>query len=702
MRKVSIFIFGALMLHGYGSLAQTLTASLGKPHTLATSHQTKSLRGVLNELENRYHVTFFYRTNLIETATVNPMYANEGKTLERDLVSAIGANNLAFQKADNNLYVIVAKDITGKIKSNTGEAMPGVSILVKGSTRGAITDPDGNFKLNATAGDVLVVSFLGYETKEVKVTDETVVLNISLSESTRTLGEVAVIGSRAATARTNVDAAVPIDVITTKELKGFPQVDIGQILNYVAPSFNSNRQTVADGTDHVDPASLRGLGPDQVLVLVNGKRRHTSALVNINGTVGRGSVGTDMNVIPVAAIERIEVLRDGAAAQYGSDAIAGVINVVLKKDYQGTTASLTFGQNMTTMNYTAPNISGGLDSRSQKITDGQVLQFDFSKGIKIGKGGINISAQYNDRGKTNRSGEDNVPTTYLGANAGFPATPTGQTITDFRTNIIAADNALAKANGYNRQNMVFGNSSSKNLGLFINGGIPTGAKSEFYFSGGLTYRTGQGFGNYRVPVNRTQQPLKADGSLFYRDGFLPGIESVVQDKSLILGYKTKLGGWSVDLSNTYGINTFDFSVFNSGNATLPNADAQQTTFDAGQLKFNQNTTNLDIAKMFDKVGVIRGLNIAFGAEYRRDHYQITAGESASYSGTPKTVAGAPIIAGGPGVGTAAGLPGAQVFPGFQPSNQVDKSRTNLGIYADIEGEIANRLLVGVATRYENY
>ena len=703
MRKTFILMFGVFMLYGYGTSAQNLTASLDKA-SAATSHSTKPLREVLNELENRYKVTFFYRTNLIETATVNPLYANEGKSIERDLLNAIGSNNLAYQKAANNLYVIVAKDVTGKVKASTGEAMPGVSILIKGTTKGTISDTDGNFKLNANVGDVLVVSFLGYETKEVKVDNVDNVMNISLAESSRTLGEVAVIGSRAANARSNTMSAVPVDVITTKELKGFSQVDIGQILNYVAPSFNSNRQTVADGTDHIDPASLRGLGPDQVLVLVNGKRRHTSALVNINGTVGRGSVGTDMNVIPVAAIERIEVLRDGAAAQYGSDAIAGVINVVLKKDYQGTSASVTLGQNMTTMNYTAPNINGGLDSRTQKITDGQVFQFDFSKGFKIGKGGINVSAQYNERGRTNRSGEDNIPTTYLGANAGFPATPAGQTITAFRTNLIAADNALAQSNGYNRQNMVFGNSSSKNIGLFINGGIPTGEKSEFYFSGGITYRTGQGFGNYRVPVNRSQQPLRTDGSLFNRDGFLPGIESTVQDKSLIVGYKTKKNGWSLDLSNTYGINTFNFSVFNSGNATLPNADAQQTVFDAGQLRFNQNTTNLDVAKMIDKVGSITGFNIAFGAEYRTDHYQITAGELASYSGVPKTVPVAPIIAGGPAYnnGTTAGLPGAQVFPGFQPSNQVDKSRNNLGLYADLEGEIANRLLIGIASRFENY
>ena len=480
-------------------------------------------------------------------------------------------------------------------------------------------------------------------------------------------------------------------------------MDIGQILNYVAPSFNSNRQTVADGTDHIDPASLRGLGPDQVLVLVNGKRRHTSALVNINGTVGRGSVGTDMNVIPVAAIERIEVLRDGAAAQYGSDAIAGVINVVLKKDFKGFSASLTAGQNMTTLNYTAPVIGGGTKNHTHSMNDGGVFQFDLSKGFRLGKkGSMTVSAQYNDRGASNRSGIDNIPTTYLGSNGGFPATPAGQDATAFRTGLIAADANIASANGYDRHNMVFGNSSSTNLGLFVNGGVPVNAKSEFYFSGGITTRNGQGFGNYRVPVARNQQPLKADGSLFYKDGFLPGIESTIDDRSMILGYKTKLGAWSVDLSNTNGYNGFKFSVFNSGNATLPNADAQQSTFNAGKLKFKQNTTNLDFSRLYEKVGIIEGLNLAFGAEFRTDHYQIVEGEASSYSGTVKSVGGAPIVAGGPTVGTAVAAPGAQVFPGFQPGNAIDKKRTNLGLYVDVEGELAKRLFIGTALRYENY
>ena len=594
------------------------------------------------------------------------------------------------------------RTVSGKINDEKGEALVGASIVVKGTSKGAVTDVNGAYSLEVPKdAKTLVISFIGFTSKEVALGDATT-LDVVLSDGGLNLDNVVVIGSRSP-GRTNTQSAVAVDVITPKDLKGFSQVDVGQILNYVAPSFNSNRQTVADGTDHVDPASLRGLGPDQVLVLVNGKRRHTSALVNINGTVGRGSVGTDMNVIPVAAIERIEVLRDGAAAQYGSDAIAGVINIVLKKDMDGLAVSLTTGINMTNLKYTAPTLSGGTTSYSNKINDGGVVQLDIMKGFKLGESGhLMVAGQYNDRGKSNRSGIDNIPTTYLGSNGGFPATPSGQDATTFRTALLAADAAIEKSNGYNRHNLVFGNSTAKNLGLFVNGGVPVGAAGEIYFSGGVTHRTGEGFGNYRPPVARNQQPLKADGSLFYRDGFLPGIRSTINDQSGMLGYKTTFGDWKMDISNVFGANTFQFEVFNSGNASLPNADAQPSTFDAGKLKFKQNTTNFDISRLFEKVGFISNLNTAFGAELRNDNYQIVAGEKNSYFGDGRTVPTAPLSANGAAQGTAVAAPGSQVFPGYQPSNEIKKSRTGLGVYADFEGDLADRFLLGLAGRYENY
>ncbi len=595
-----------------------------------------------------------------------------------------------------------AQEIRGHVTdATTGAPIPGVTVLVVNGKTGTSTTGNGDYVLTMPAGAYTIrFSFIGYISEDKPITlsasAPNATVNVKMTENSSSLSEVVVIGSRSQTARTNIQSAVPVDVISTKDLKGFSQIDVSQILNYVAPSFNSNRQTVTDGTDHIDPASLRGLGPDQVLVLVNGKRRHTTALVNINGSVGRGAVGTDMNVIPVAAIERIEVLRDGAAAQYGSDAIAGVINIVLKKNADGLSASLTGGQNMTTMNYVIPNINGGTINKSQSITDGGVVQFDFSKGFRLGsQGRLSVSGQYNAHGRTNRSGDDNIPTTYLGSNGGFPATPAGQDATAFRKDLIAQDQIIEQQRGYNRHNMIVGNSNATNIGLFLNGGITTNSKSELYFAGGITYRTGTGYGNYRVPVARNQQPTKADGSLFYPDGFLPGIQSAVGDQSLILGYRTQLGAWNMDLSNTFGQNTFGFTITNSGNASLPASDNQQTTFDAGKLAFRQNTVNLDLSRRFAKG--TQSLNVAYGGEFRYENFQIMAGESGSYSGDPsRRLAVAPPVS-----NTVVAAPGSQVFPGYQPSDAIDKSRTSQSVYLDLEGETGN-LLLGAAGRFENY
>jgi iron complex outermembrane receptor protein len=612
---------------------------------------------------------------------------------------------LFFTVSTISLY---AQGVKGIVKDAiTNQGIPGTSVVIEGRSSGTSTDNNGNYTLRIPAGTYKIkISSVGYETSIISVSvsgTEVISQDVTLKESTSTLQEIAVIGSRSATARTNIQTATPVDVISTKELKSFGQVDVGQILNFVAPSFSSNRQTVTDGTDHIDPASLRGLGPDQVLVLLNGKRRHTSSLVNINGSVGRGSVGTDMNAIPVAAIERIEVLRDGAAAQYGSDAIAGVINIVLKKGYTGTSASLTYGSNLTTLKYTAPVIGSTTpQNHSHSITDGQVLQFDFSKGFRLGKeGSLTVSAQYNDRGRTSRTGIDNAPTIYLGANGGFPGTPAGQEVNAFRAKLIADDAALASSRNYNRENMIFGNSSARNYGVFLNGGIPLDEKSEIYFSGGYTYRTGQGFGNNRIPVARNQQPVKADGSLFYQDGFLPGIETEIYDKSFIAGYKTKIGEWSTDVSNVYGKNSLQFSVFNSGNAALPATDAQQTSFNAGKLSFTQNTFNVDFARNYQNVGGFTYFNLAFGGEIRVEKFKIMAGEVNSYFGAAVQRPTASLFVGGPAQGTTAAAPGSQVFPGYQPSDETDRTRDAGAVYADFEAE-AGKLLFGVAARFENF
>ncbi|MFM2269258.1 MAG: hypothetical protein RL757_2699, partial [Bacteroidota bacterium] len=241
--------------------------------------------------------------------------------------------------------IVAQRTVNGTVTdAETNEPLIGASVVVKGTVKGTVTDLAGKYKLEVPAdAETLVFSFVGYTSKEVAITDNTI--DVALGTGLE-LQNIVVIGSRNPT-RTKLETPVPVDVIPLQTVVNeVGQIDINQILTYVAPSFQSSRQAIADGTDHVDPAQLRGLGPDQVLVLVNGKRRHQSSLVNVNGTVNRGTVGTDMNAIPATAVDRIEVLRDGAAAQYGSDAIAGVINIVLKKS-EGLNAVVSYGTNVT-------------------------------------------------------------------------------------------------------------------------------------------------------------------------------------------------------------------------------------------------------------------------------------------------------------------------------------------------------------------
>jgi iron complex outermembrane recepter protein len=567
--------------------------------------------------------------------------------------------------------------ISGQVTSDQGETLQGVSVVVVGTTQGTITDMKGRYEISVAPGSYTInFSFIGYQTttREVVVGQADQVIDISLIETAASLNEVVILGSRGATARTNIDKPVPIDIINTKEIKNFAQADLTQILNYATPSFSSNRQTVADGTDHIDPASLRGLGTDQVLVLVNGKRRHTTALVNINGTFGRGSVGTDMNSIPAAAIERIEILRDGASAQYGSDAIAGVINIVLKRE-SPLYLSTTYGQSLS-------NASG------QTFTDGQTFQLDGSKSVSLGSGGfINIAAQLLHRDGTNRGGPDTRPLLY----SPLPTKADGESEADFLNryeNLKDADDAKANEAGLDRNNMLVGNSRSKNAGIFANAEYSLASKIKVYFAGGYSHRTGRAAGFYRLPSQTSQVDLS-----LYPNGFLPFINTTIMDLSAIAGIKGEIGRWNYDISNTVGTNSVAFDITNTMNASLPAGTSPTKSF-AGKLKFLQNTVNFDIARKFDLTGsILSSVNMGYGAEFRHDQYQITAGDELSYSyGQPsQNIAGLP--------GKAAG---AQVFPGFRPTNALNKSRNNIGLYADLEAEFGPRVLINLAGRFENF
>ncbi|MEO7313141.1 MAG: TonB-dependent receptor [Chitinophagaceae bacterium] len=594
--------------------------------------------------------------------------------------------------------------IKGTVKDASGKPLVGASVTVEPRNIGTTTDANGNYTLKVPAGDyMLVVSYVGQATQRLSVTvkaGETSEQDLGLTAAGE-VETVRVVGSRSNTPRTVISTPVPVDVISAKEIKQFAQTDITQLLTYAAPSFQSARQTVTDGTDHIDPAGLRGLGPDQTLVLLNGKRRHTTALVNINGSVGRGSVGTDMNAIPVAAIERIEVLRDGAAAQYGSDAIAGVINIVLKKKYKGAAVSVNTGGNVTNMPYFTDH---------QKINDGNTTQVDFSVGT-FSKGAhagyINFSGQWLNRDKTNRSAYDNIPLLYYGNGGSFPATQSGVDPVAYRRWLIDLDKGLVNERGYDRHNMVAGQSSSENFGGFVNAGINITKNIEFYTTIGASHRTGEATGNARLPNAVTQQAITTGGYSFYPDGFLPEIHTIIKDQSFIAGLRGKYMDWDIDLSNTYGENKLDYGVENSLNASLPAVDVAsvQTKFNAGGLKFRQNTVNLDFSKKFEAGG--NDLNVGFGGEFRTEKFDIEAGELNSYTNggrltSPYALPGYPGSNTSPSVvGASPAVPGAQVFPGFSPADMVNAKRNVYAGYIDLEYTLG-KLLLGGAARYESY
>ena len=558
--------------------------------------------------------------------------------------------------------------VTGRVLSATGEAQPGATVLERGTANGTAANADGGFSLSVAPTATLTVSAIGFATQQVALNGRTS-LDVRLTAAATDIGDVVVTGSRAAVGRSNVLTTAPVDVISAREIRAFAQTDVSQVLTYAAPSFQSSRQSISDGTDFLDPASLRGLGPDQVLVLVNGKRRYSQALVNINGTIGRGSVGTDLNTIPTASIKRIEVLRDGAAALYGSDAIAGVINIQLKDDTTRTSLSSLYGQ--TTQ------------------SDGKTEQVDFSTGINLNKRGfLDLSGQFLNRGYTNRSFDDTAPLIYLGANGGnYPASANTE---QSRRDLKAADDALVTQNGFNRRDIRVGQSNSRNFGAMFNGAYRVGLGYEVYFFGGASYRTGRGPGFNRLP----NQPTQSDLNLF-PNGFLPFINSVINDHSGTLGVRKNLGGFALDLSNTFGRNNLAFTIDGTVNAALPQLPGlvNPTNFYAGRLAFLQNTTNLGVSRHYTEVGPLATLNVAAGGEFRVDNYQIRSGEYASYFGA---------IGGRTASNGAPAAAGSQVFPGYQPSNEVNKSRTNVAGYLDLESDITDKLLVHLAGRAENY
>ncbi|TPG44172.1 TonB-dependent receptor [Flavobacterium pectinovorum] len=576
----------------------------------------------------------------------------------------------------NTAFLFAQKEVSGVVKDKTGAPLPGVNILEKGTTNGVSTDFEGSYRIKVKDGATLIFSYIGYSTveKQATSTDVSIVLD---QNGGQILSDVVVVGSRN-TKRTVVNSAVPIDVINVKDVATQSgKIEINQLLQYVAPSFNANKQSGSDGADHVDPASLRGMGPDQTLVLINGKRRHQSSLINLFGTRGRGNTGTDLNAIPVASIKRIEILRDGAAAQYGSDAIAGVINIVTNDNVNELTGSVTYGAFNTDAKGDflpgTPNTKGfRLDQKGNgnsygkdKSLDGQSIKVAANYGVALGsKGGYaNFTGEFINKEKTLR-----------------PAY-------DFRKG--------------------FGDAQINGLNFFGNLAIPIGEKTEFYAFGGSSVRNTDA---YAFTRNSGEQVVES----VYPGGYTPRITSKINDNSIAAGIRTETsGGWKMDFSNTFGKNKFHYDIKGTINATL--LDKSPLEFDAGGHSLLQNTTNFDISKNYGDV--LKGFNIAFGTEFRVEKFEIFAGEEGSYTTydtngkpitdpttqSPPTIPNPDYDPTDPTSSPTTPRPGgSQGFPGYSPANEVNKSRTNFSLYTDAELDITEALMVSGAVRFENY
>ena len=531
--------------------------------------------------------------------------------------------------------------VTGKVTTEAdGLPLPGATVTIPSLKLSAETGADGSYSLVVPAALArgqsveIRVAFPGLQpqTSSVVLAGTPPARDFALVFG---FHEEITVGSRLAGAA--AERAVPVDVLTPQQIATAGASETNQIIQALTPSFNFPRPTITDGTDSVRPATLRGLGPDQVLVLINGKRRHGGALVHVNGSIGRGSTGVDLNAIPASAIQRIEILRDGAAAQYGSDAIAGVINIVLKSGVNPTTVTAKAG--MTTHE------------------DGGLFDVSASHGWQIGRGGLFATVEFRDRGETNRAGPDP------------------------REQIVPGDGGN---NTVPQPNFHWGDADTTDLMTFVNAEFPlTAGTTSLYGFGGVSRRTGSHGGFFRRAIQDTNWPQ------IYPQGYLPLIEPDIVDLSGTVGVRGTRGGWFWDASAQYGYNSFDFNVRNSLNVSL-GPTSNQTEFYSGSLIFDQWLTNVDVARQID-AGLAGPLNLALGAEVRRENYQIIAGEPNSY-----------IDGGHPNQFGLRAVPGAQVFPGFRPSNEVDTGRNSIATYADAEANVHARVRLGLAGRYEHY
>ncbi|MDI5888064.1 TonB-dependent receptor [Flavobacterium yafengii] len=549
----------------------------------------------------------------------------------------------------NVSFLFAQKEVSGVVKDNTGNALPGVNIIEKGTQNGVSTDMDGMYKIKVKEGATLVFSYVGFSKLEKAATDS--VINVVLSEEGgQNLDEVVVTGSRTAP-RSNTTTPLPIDVISSKDLASTGQASFDKALQYKIPSFNTVQTPVNDATSLLDPYEIRNMGPSRTLILINGKRKNLSSLLYVQTSPGRGETGADISAIPTDAIERVEILRDGASAQYGSDAIAGVMNIILKKSTNG--GSVT--------------ARSGITSEG----DGEMIGVSLNNGSTVGnKGYINYTVDFSKVNLANRPGTVDA--------AGEAK--------DFEASLSDVQAFLAKKPDAGNIN---GSPETAAAKFLVNGGFELSDETSLYYNAAYVYKKVNSFANYRTPYWRTLNPANpyladffGDGTAASYVGYVPTFVGDLNDYNATLGYKAVKNGWNTDASVTVGGNSQTYSVTNSQNRSdIQDANGNNVyqenspiTFQPGGTAFNHIVGNLDISKIVsDKV------SIGFGTEFRTENFEVIEGDKASWDGI-----------------------GADSFAGNRPENSGKWNRYNLGAYFDIAYDVTEDFLINGTLRHEEY
>ena len=551
-------------------------------------------------------------------------------------------------------------DVKGTVTDKNNVPISGANVIEKGTTNGSITDFDGNYTITVQPGGTIEISYLGFDTQTIKVNGQTSI-NVTLNEGVG-LGEIVLVGSRTAP-RSQIDTAVPIDVVSAKELQSTGQVTFDKALQYKIPSFNTVQTPVNDATSLLDPYEIRNMGPSRTLILVNGKRKNLSALLYTQTSPGRGETGADISAIPTDAIKRVEILRDGASAQYGSDAIAGVMNIILKNDVNRGSATLRTG----------------ITSEG----DGEMVGISVNNGATIGddKGFINYTVDLSKVNQANRPGTVDA--------AGEAA--------DFGADIADVNEFLGRNPDANNINGAPETAASKFL---VNGGFDVSENTELYFNTAYVYKKVNSFANYRTPYWRTTDDFPYLADFFPGnnpnnpggyDGYVPTFEGLLNDYNGTVGVKTVINNWNIDASYTTGGNTQTYTVNQSHNRNFVFApefneatgefepvelyrENSQQSFNPGGTKFTHNVGNIDISRVLsDKV------SIGFGAEFRNEVFEVIEGELASYDGG-----------------------GADSFAGNAPENSGKFDRYNFGGYFSLDYDVSDAFLLSGTVRTENY